>query len=264
MMTEIIGYLLATLIGISLGIIGAGGSILTVPILVYIMKLDAVTATGYSLFVVGASSLSGAIESYIKKQVDLKTAFLFGLPSIFSALVVRKWLLPMIPDTLFASGAFSFTKHIFILVVFALVMIAASVSMIRPQKNPAINSKEDQLPAIILSGVAVGILTGLVGAGGGFLIIPALVLLLHLPIKKAIGTSLLIITMNTLGSFAGAATVMDIHWSFLLLFTGFAIGGMLLGIILRTKISSEKLKPAFGWFVLVMGIYIIIKELFFA
>ncbi|HVZ57878.1 MAG TPA: sulfite exporter TauE/SafE family protein [Chitinophagaceae bacterium] len=262
-MATFIGYTLATLIGISLGIIGAGGSILTVPILVYVIGLDAVTATGYSLFIVGASSLSGAIESYFKKQIDLKTALLFGLPSIGAALTVRRWLLPLIPDPLFTAGSFQFTKHIFLLVVFAMVMVAASVSMIRPQKQGPTGPRSNNLVSVLLSGLAVGILTGLVGAGGGFLIIPALVLLLHLPIKKAIGTSLLIITMNTLASFAGAIGSMNIHWNFLLLFSAFAIGGMLIGIGLRTRIAGEKLKPAFGWFVLAMGIYILVRELLY-
>jgi uncharacterized membrane protein YfcA len=256
-----IGYILAIFVGISLGLIGAGGSILTVPILVYVMKMDAITATGYSLFVVGLTSLVGASRYFIKKQIDIRTAFLFGVPSILSAIITRTWIVPVIPSVFFHAGHFYFTKNIFLLLLFAVVMIIASLNMIRPQTKIHVE-KWPGLPLIFITGIIVGLLTGLVGAGGGFLIIPSLVLFLHLPIKKAIGTSLLIITMNTLFSFAGGLSHTSIDWRFLLIFTFLSILGIFIGFGLSSRIEASKLKPVFGWFVLAMGICIIIRELF--
>src|SRR5258705_8685118 len=163
-----IGYILAIFVGISLGLVGAGGAILTVPILVYVMKMDAVTATGYSLFIVGITSLVGATRSLIKKQVNMRMAFLFGVPSILTAITVRTWVIPIIPDVLFDVDDFVFTKNIFLLLLFAIVMIAASINMIKPQKLHV--EKWPSLFFLILTGILVGTLTGLVGAGGGFLI----------------------------------------------------------------------------------------------
>ena len=257
---DILVYILAVLVGVSLGLIGAGGSILTVPILVYVMGMDAVTATSYSLFIVGITSLVGAGRSFLKSQVDLKTAMFFGIPSILAAIVIRTWIISIIPGTLFHVGAFVFTKHIFLLVLFAVLMIIASFNMIRPYTITL--EKRINYPSIILSGIVVGTLTGLVGAGGGFLIIPALVLFLKLPMRKAIGTSLLIITMNCLSSFIGGLFYTTVNWNFLLPFTACSIVGIFIGIGLSSKISGEKLKPAFGWVILIMGVFIIIKELF--
>jgi len=256
-----IGYIFAIFVGITLGLIGAGGSILTVPILVYVMKMDAVTATGYSLFVVGVTSLIGAGRYFIKKEVDLKTVFLFGVPSIFSAIIVRALIVPGIPLVFFRVGSFYFTKNIFLLVLFAVIMILASINMIKPQAKIQLE-KWPGLPLIMITGIVVGIITGLVGAGGGFMIVPALVLFLNLPMKKAIGTSLLIITLNTLFSFAGGLSHSFIDWEFLLSFTSLSVVGIFIGFALSSRISGIKLKPVFGWFILVMGLYIIIKELF--
>jgi len=257
-----IGYILAIFVGISLGLIGAGGAILTVPILVYVMKMDAVTATGYSLFIVGITSLVGATRSLIKKQVNLRMAFLFGIPSILTAIIVRTWVIPIIPLVLFGVDSFVFTKNIFLLLLFAAVMIAASINMIKPQKLHV--EKWPSLFSLIMTGILVGTLTGLVGAGGGFLIIPALVLFLKLPMKKAVGTSLLIITLNTLSSFIGGMIHTHIEWEKLLIFTILSVGGIFIGFGLSNKIPGPKLKPIFGWFVLSMGIFIILKELLFS
>ena len=256
---EVLSYILAVLVGISLGLIGAGGSILTVPILVYILGLDAVVATGYSLFIVGATYLVGAVRSYFKQQVDIKTALFFGIPSIISAILVRTFVIPLIPAEVLHFGSFTLTKHIFLLVLFAVVMIIASINMIKP-----LRLKPDQRVhyfSVVASGFIVGTLTGLVGAGGGFLIIPALVLFLHLPMKKAIGTSLLLITMNCLSSFAGSLAHSDVNWKFLLIFAACSAVGVLIGMGFSNKFRGEKLKPVFGWVILLMGIYIILKEL---
>lgn len=264
---EIIGYLLAALVGISLGLIGSGGSILTVPILVYIMGVDPVPATAYSLFIVGTTALVGGIQNARLGKVDFKTVLVFGIPSIAGVYITRLWLLPMIPSEILSVGSFILTKSIALMLLFAVVMILASLSMIRSggRKEEAIEQTiHYNYPMILLEGSVVGVLTGLVGAGGGFLIIPALVLLARMPMKLAVGTSLFIIAAKSLIGFTGdLQTKQAIDWQLLSIFTGFAVAGIFAGIILSKKISGEKLKKAFGWFVMLMGIYIIIKEIFF-
>lgn len=260
---EILGYIASVLIGVSLGLIGGGGSILTVPVLVYLFHVNPVLATSYSLFIVGLTSLIGAYPKYRHGLVDLKTAIIFGIPSIAAVFLTRKFLMPVIPEQLFSVGSFTITKPILIMILFALLMVAASVSMIR---NGIKVSDENELrrfnyPMILLEGTVVGILTGLVGAGGGFLIIPALVLLSKLPMKMAVGTSLLIIAAKSLIGFTGDLSHYSIDWKLLLFVTLAAIGGIFLGNGLNNRIPGEKLKKGFGWFVLVMGIYILVKEL---
>jgi uncharacterized membrane protein YfcA len=262
----IVGYLASILIGISLGLIGGGGSILTVPVLVYLFDVDPVLATGYSLFIVGATSLAGAWPKYRDGQVNLKTALIFGLPAILTVYATRAWIIPMIPNPLFTVGDLVVTKAIFLLSIFALLMVAASISMIRSgraaEAEKAPEAQVFNYPMILAEGIVVGILTGLVGAGGGFLIIPALVLFSKLPMKQAIGTSLVIIAAKSLIGFLGDLSHTTMNWTLLLTVTALAISGIFLGNMLSTRVSGEKLKKAFGWFVLVMGIYILIKELF--
>ncbi len=263
---EILGYFLAVIVGVSLGLIGSGGSILMVPILVYIMGVSPVLATAYSLFVVGSTSLFGGIQSAVQRNVDFKTVLIFGVPSIVAVYLTRAYLVPFIPDQLFTLGSFSVTKPIALMVLFAVVMIFASVSMIRP--CPKCNDSNSvkisyNYPMILLEGLFVGTLTGIVGAGGGFLIIPALVLLAKMPMKLAVGTSLLIIAAKSLLGFIGdLQTEQTIDWMLLATFTSLSILGIFIGILLSKKIEGKKLKSTFGWFVLLMGIYILIKELF--
>lgn len=268
---EIAGFLASILIGISLGLIGGGGSILTVPVLVYLFHVEPVLATAYSLFIVGATSLFGTIPKYRQGVVSLKTAVIFGIPSIAAVYATRAFIVPLIPQEIFSLGGFVITKAILLMLLFAVLMVFASVSMIREKKQNGNNGNEQQkdpavqkfnYPMILLEGIVVGILTGLVGAGGGFLIIPALVLFSKLPMKQAVGTSLLIITAKSLFGFLGdlSHTVMD--WKLLLTVTALAVAGIFLGNRLSHKIPGDKLKKGFGWFVLVMGVYIIVKELF--
>ncbi|MFD2824678.1 sulfite exporter TauE/SafE family protein [Lacinutrix iliipiscaria] len=260
---QLLGYLGALLIGLVLGLIGGGGSILTVPILVYLLYINPVTATAYSLFVVGVSALVGAIKNIQKGLVDFRTAIVFAIPAFIAVYITRKFIVPAIPEELFSVGSFIITKDIAIMLFFALVMLLASISMIRSNRKDSGEETEVKYnyPLIIIEGFVVGILTGIVGAGGGFLIIPALVLLAKLPMKKAVATSLLIIAIKSLIGFIGDVENLDIDWLFLLSFTGLSIIGIFIGMYLSNFIEGKKLKKGFGWFVLVMGVYIIYKEL---
>lgn len=264
---DITGYMAASLIGVSLGLIGGGGSILTVPVLVYIMGINPVLSTAYSLFVVGVAALVGAFNNFRKGLVSIKTAIVFAVPSFIGVYLTRLYIIPAIPETLFTIGDFILTKNIAIMVFFAIIMLVAAFSMIsssKKQKSEIENTQIDfNYSMIILDGLVVGVLTGLVGAGGGFLIIPALVLLAKLPMKLAVGTSLSIIAIKSLIGFTGdIQNGQSIDWSFLLLFTAFAVGGIFIGSYFSNFIEGKKLKGAFGWFVLVMAIFIIIKEIF--
>ncbi|MFA6060129.1 MAG: sulfite exporter TauE/SafE family protein [Taibaiella sp.] len=258
---HIAGYLASILIGISLGLIGGGGSILTVPVLVYLFEVDAILATTYSLFVVGSTSIVGSISYFKKGLVNLKTGFFFGIPSIVAVLLTRAYIVPAIPQDVFKVGDFMLTRDILLMLLFAVLMILASFSMIKKNKDDAhIIQKNRPVAVVLLQGIGVGIVTGLIGAGGGFLIIPVLVNMLKQPMKTAIGTSLFIIAINSLTGFFFSLNNQPIEWTFLLTIAIIAIAGILIGSFLSTKIDGKKLKPAFGWFVLVMGIYILIKE----
>lgn len=263
---EIIGYLASALIGIALGLIGGGGSILTVPVLVYLFGVSPVTATAYSLFIVGATSLVGAIPKYQDGQIDLKTALIFGLPSILAVYATRAYIVPIIPDPVFATQSFVVTKAMLLMGLFAILMVFASYSMISSKSGAGTTTPENaprqfNYPMILLEGLIVGALTGLVGAGGGFLIIPALVILSKLPMKKAIGTSLLIIAAKSLIGFTGDLAHHAIDWKLLVIVTSLAVFGIFVGNALSKKIDGNSLKKGFGWFVLCMGIYILVKEL---
>ena len=274
---ELLGYIGAILMGLSLGLIGGGGSILTVPILVYLFQVDAVLATAYSLFIVGLTSLVGSVSHVKLGNIHWRTAVVFGIPSIISVFLTRSYLVPRIPDPIFTLGqdpsggaAFVMTKAVGLMVLFAIIMVMAAYSMIKPGNKSAVASgvstdvePQFNYPLILAEGAIVGVVTGLVGAGGGFLIIPALVLLAKLPMKQAVGTSLMIIAAKSLIGFVGDMRGNEvIDWSFLATFSSIAVVGILLGSWLSKRIPGEKLKPAFGWFVLVMGTYIIVKELF--
>ncbi len=259
---ELIGYVACIFIGVILGILGGGGSILSIPILVYLLQVDAVMASAYSLFIVGATSLVGAIPKYKDHLVNVKTGILFGLPSIITIFFTRKWIVPAIPDVVFQTESFILTKRILILGVFAILMILASFSMIKERKEIENENNRIRVVLIVLEGMIIGFLTGFVGAGGGFLIIPALVLLTGLKFKTAVGTSLFIIAVNSLIGFVGDVLNYSIPWIFLLSVTALAVLGILIGNQLSQKFSTHSLRKTFGWFVLVMGCWILVKELF--
>lgn len=263
---EYLGYFAAILIGVSLGLIGAGGSILTIPVLVYMMGISPINATSYSLFIVGVSALIGGINYMKNKLICWRTVWFFGLPSVLGIFLTRKYLLHAIPCELFTIARVTVNKNEALMILLSILMIVAAYSMIRKPKaikvNLEANNDQYRYFLIIQQGIIVGALVGLVGAGGGFLIIPALVMLAKLPMKKAIGTSLAIITINSTIGFLSDFWVHEFNWEFLFVFSGFAIAGIVLGSYLSKFVSGTKLKPAFGWFILVMGTFIVVKEVF--
>jgi len=260
---EIVGYIAAVFVGLLLGLLGGGGSILSIPILVYLFHTDAVLATAYSLFIVGTTSLVGTLPKYHDHLVKVKTGLLFGIPSVLAIFITRRWIVPSIPEVIFQTESLLLTKRLLIMGVFSVIMILASLSMIRGRREIRNLTGGLRIPLIIAEGLLIGLITGLVGAGGGFLIIPALVLLTGLPMKTASGTSLFIIAVNSLIGFAGDVLITKMDWTFLLLFTSIAIAGVLFGDQLSKRISSVVLRKVFGWFTLLMGCCILFWELFF-
>lgn len=228
--------------------------------LVYLFDVQPSLATSYSLFIVGTTSLVGAYRNYLKGFINIKIALLFGSSSITTVFLVRKFVVPQIPDTLIATDSITITKATLTMLLFALLMIMASVSMIRSRQDGTTNEEQTSLPKLLLYGIGIGVVTGLLGAGGGFLIIPALVLFVKLPMKQAIGTSLLIIALNSLIGFTGDIGHYETDWRLLLTITAIAVAGIFIGGQISKSISGQKLKKGFGWFVLVMGTWIIVKE----
>ncbi|MEK6450916.1 MULTISPECIES: sulfite exporter TauE/SafE family protein [unclassified Myroides] len=259
--TSLIGYSLALLIGISLGLIGSGGSILTVPILVYIMKIEPFVATAYSLFIVGSTSLVGGFKNLIDKKVDTKAVVLFGIPSLISVYITRAFLLPLVPDII-SIGSLQLDKNIALMVLFAIVMLTSAIKMIRPRKDQIVEESNPNLGGLVIQGLLIGLLAGTVGAGGGFLIIPALVLFSNLPMRKAVGTSLCIVAIQSLIGFLGDIGHTTMDWALLLTFSAISIIGIFIGIYLTKFVPDNNLKKGFGYFVLIMAIYILIKEVF--
>jgi uncharacterized membrane protein YfcA len=261
MIEEIIGYAASILIGVVLGLLGGGGSILSIPILVYLFGVDPVMASAYSLFIVGTTSLAGAIPKYRRQLVNLKMGILFGIPSIMSTFLTRLIVVPAIPDIIYQSGGFEITKRMLILGVFAILMVLTSITMIRGKGEFTSDNKRFRIVLVSIEGIIIGFLTGLVGAGGGFLIIPALVLLTGLRFKTAVGTSLFIIAINSLSGFTGDLLNHTMDWRLLLPITALAIVGVLVGIRLSYHIPGTILKKAFGWFTLATGTFMIVREL---
>ncbi|WP_339840133.1 sulfite exporter TauE/SafE family protein [uncultured Maribacter sp.] len=263
-MLHVFGYISALIIGISLGLIGGGGSILAVPVLAYLFSINEKVATAYSLFIVGASALVGGWKQHLKGFVDWRTALVFGIPAIIGVTVVRHYVVPAMPDILFQVEAFQFTRRMAMFGLFAVLMFPAAYSMLKKEK---ITVKSGDVaynyPLILLEGLIVGGITGMIGAGGGFLIIPALVILANVEMKVAVGTSLIIIAIKSLmGFFLGDAMTMEIDWNFLALFTGLSFIGIFIGSYLSNFIDGKKLKKGFGYFILVMAIFIFYMEFF--
>lgn len=250
-------------IGLSLGLIGAGGSILTIPVFVYILKKDPVSSSVYSMFVVGISSMAGSIQSILNKLVDFRAVLTFGIPSVVGVFIARKTIFPVIPDE-FSIGSFLLSKNMLLMLCLSLLMLLAARRMLKPAiRNDHVQHEDKQVTtSLLLRGLMVGIVTGLLGIGGGFLIVPALYLLVNLPVKKAIGTALLIITINSLFSFLNSYASIDIDWLLLLKFSIGAIVGIIIGTKLSQRIPGAYLKKTFGLVILGMSFYIVYKQFF--
>ena len=294
------GVALAVVVGTVMGLMGAGGSILTVPILVYVVGMDAVTATAYSLFVVGVTSVVGAASYWRRGSVHVRAAVAFSIPSLLVVFGTRLWLVPAIPQRLGTVAGTEVSKDLFILVLFAVIMGLSALSMIvRPRYavhvigaggagsdgaapeaprpttaapvaaargggRPASSQPPAKvsIPLIALEGTVIGVLTGVVGAGGGFAIVPALAVFARLPMRVAVGTSLTIIAAKSLVGFLGDIAVeSSFDWGLLLAFTALAVAGILLGSRLGRLVPGARLRPAFGWFVLLAAAGILIREL---
>ena len=264
-LAEIFGYACALIIGVSLGLIGGGGSILAVPVLAYLFSVNEKVATAYSLFIVGTSALVGGLKQHFKGYVDWRTAIVFGIPSIIGVTLVRYYVVPALPDVLFTVNDFQFTRRMGMFGLFATLMIPAALSMLKERKE---NRKTDDdvkynYPLILIEGLIVGAVTGVIGAGGGFLIIPALVILTNVRMKVAVATSLIIIAFKSLlGFFLGDALTMDIDWQFLAFFTGLSLIGIFIGSYVGSFIDGKKLKKGFGYFIFVMAVFIFYMEFF--
>ena len=268
MIVDFVAYILALFVGVTLGLVGAGGSILTLPILVKVVGIEPKHATTYSLFIVGFTALIGAINYYRKDSLHLKTAAIFCVPSLMIVLVMRRILMPMLPIDLYEFDNFILKTNTVIILIFASIMILAATSMIRGKQkdtdNQDITNIDFNYRAIFFQGIIIGFLTGLVGAGGGFLIVPSLGRFAKLPIRLTIGTSLVIITVNSLLGFVTDLVAIDfpIEWDFLLIFSAIAGCGIFIGMYIGNFIKATQLKKIFGWFVLAMAIYLLSKEIF--
>lgn len=243
---HIAGFLLAVLIGVSLGLLGGGGSILAVPILVYAVGMAAKPAIAVSLLVVGATSLVGSMRHWKRGNVDVRTALVFGMVSMAGSYGGGK-LAAELTDTVQ-------------LTLFAVVMLAASVSMFRPARQESAQPARVRLPFVVASAAGVGVLTGAVGVGGGFLIVPALVLFGGLAMKQAVGTSLLVIAMNSVSGFLAYAGDVRIDWRFTLLFTGLAVAGVFAGSALAHYVSPAQLRRGFAIFLIAVATFVLVQS----
>lgn len=254
-----IAFLAILIMGFVLGLLGGGGSILTVPILVYLFKINAMTATAYSLFIVGTAASVGAFKNYKLKNLNIKVGLLFSLPGLVGVFTSRAYILPSLPEIILKSQYLPLNKDNFILAFFAIMMILASYSMIFGRTA---KSKSQSLNSVTLGllGFSVGLVTGFVGAGGGFIIIPVLNSFAGLDIKKSMGTSLFIISINSLLGFSGDLLNMTPNWALLAKLSSLAVAGILVGTYCNSKVPAKLLKKGFGIFVLTLGSWIIYKQ----
>ncbi len=257
---EIIGFISIFIVGVLLGLMGGGGSVLSLPILIYIFSVDPVLATAYSLFIVGATSIVGTALKYSNEMVDIKSGILFGIPSIVSVFITRAWIVPSIPDIIIQFESLIITKRLLILGIFALLVVLTALGMIFKKNMPIKPNLKQLNPILIVSGLAVGFLTGFVGIGGGFLILPVLVFTAGIPFKSAIGTSLFIISLKSLIGFTGDLINFQIDWYFLISITILSIFGIIIGNAASKSLDGLKLKRSFGWFILIIGCSVLVGE----
>lgn len=256
----ILPYLSALLVGFVMGLLGGGGSILTIPIFVYLFGIAPVVATAYSLFVVGATATVGTLKNFRNQNINLRIGLLFGIPSFIGTYLTRRYILPNMPDHIFSLGTIDISKDLVIMILFAIMMISASISMIRSREKSVGNKPKAKPAIVIVLGLIIGLITGVIGAGGGFIIVPALIFLTHLDIKIAIGTSLFVIMMKSFIGFLGDLQTTTMDWNFLFTFAALAAIGILVGVRVAKRTKAANLKQIFGWFILIVGVYVIFKE----
>jgi uncharacterized membrane protein YfcA len=256
----VIGYFLSILIGLSLGLMGGGGSILTVPLLVYFFHVDPLLAASYSLLIVGFTSLIG-ITPYVKdKNIDFKSVLLFGIPSIIAVYCTKYFLVPLIPKQVVLASFITLERDFMVLLFFSGILLFSAISMIR-KKVSGHQATKFSMGKLLFQGAITGFITGVIGIGGGFLIIPVLVKVCQIPMKKAVGTSLVIIVLNAIIGLVAVQNFSSFNFELVVSILFFALLGMIVGVRLSRKIDGDKLKVFFGWFVLVMGIVILVAEL---
>ncbi|TKC09170.1 sulfite exporter TauE/SafE family protein [Pedobacter frigoris] len=259
---ELIGYCACALIGISLGLIGAGGSILMVPVLVFLFRMPPVLATSYSLFVVGITSFFAATGKFRKGDVLVGSALTFGLTSMVAVVAIRQFVIPIMPKSFGHLGHATLSYDLLSIVLFACLMILAAIVMINKSGKTDCVTMEGS-SSFMLSipyALLIGTVTGFLGAGGGFILIPVMTLMLGMDIKKAVGTSLAVVALNSLSGFANDLNHVDINWKFLLVISAMALLGSIAGARIADRVNSKKLKAGFGWFILMLGILIITRE----
>lgn len=262
--TIVFGYVGALFVGITLGLIGSGGSILSLPIFVYLFGLNPIVATAYSLFTVGLTSLIGSIKNIKLRLIHVNTVLYFSFSAAIAVYITRKYIIGLIPDQIISIGDLTITKEKFLMLFFSILIYFAAIAMIRNRKDKSNNDrrelKYDKL-LILIEGTVVGFITGLVGAGGGFIIIPVLVLFSKLDMKSAVATSLVIISIKSLIGFIGDIENHSIDWLFLVKFSSISIAGIYIGQAIGMKIDGAKLKKGFGYFIILVASSILIKEI---
>ncbi|MCI0922306.1 sulfite exporter TauE/SafE family protein [Sphingobacterium rhinopitheci] len=259
----VVGLLLAIFVGITLGMIGSGGSIMTVPILVYVLGINPVLATTYSLLIIGTTSLVGAVSALQHKTIDFNKVIYFGLPSMLTVFLVRSYILPLVPDEFLIWG-YAIHQENVLMVIFAIIMLYSAVSMIQGKRIDIFpNIDKGNVFYIVIQGIMVGTVTGVVGAGGGFLIIPVLINSFGLTIKRAVSTSLVLITINSLiGIIGDIDRLNQFDWKLIISYILLSIIGLFIGFRLSNRIDNSVLKRGFGIVVFVLSIFILIQELF--
>ncbi len=259
---EMLGYAGAVAVGLVLGLMGSGGSIMAVPILSYLFHINPVTTTAYSLFVVGTSASVGSLRFLKQGLIDLRTAGWFALPAVIGVFAVRRFLIPMLPSEFSLNDFLAIDRDRAIMVLFGIVLCLAALTMIR---NRGYHDRMPRLagnPAVLVAmGAGVGLLTGIVGVGGGFLIVPVLVGISGMPMARGVATSLFIIAVNALIGFTGNLGYLEIDWYFLLCFTGLSLAGILMGTFMARRIRGFRLKRGFGWMCLATAGFILCREL---
>ncbi|RAJ02446.1 hypothetical protein LX64_03461 [Chitinophaga skermanii] len=257
----IVGIIAAFFIGISLGMIGGGGAILTMPVLVYLLGIPPMLATTYSLFIVGVSSAVGAVLHKPQLRTNGRVIMLFGGVSMFVVFLVRKFLVPHIPTILFSNEHITISSAHVTMLLFAALMCVAGIAMLRDRAEKPAHTTKHSNSLLIIYGIATGLITGLLGAGGGFILMPALVLIIGMPIQQALGTSLFLIALNTLTGFVIDITHIDLHWTFLFFLTAIAFAGMLAGWKWGKRVPAAQLKMLFGFFLVAVAAFIFLIEM---